>query len=545
MLDIDGDGLLDRVTNASTEATDGQCRANWKRNLGPTGGLVLDAAAVRGRAAAHHAAAAQVERHDRGRRPRSTGRWPPIPVPAPRGLRAQRAGHGVPELVNAGVAVTMGQRAWRAPRRLVCSAGLAVPSARGLEAHFRTYLAYRWLDMDADGLVDLVAAVHGDIGYYDIVQGNGLFNGAPRPPEPDLFGPWPACPGQAVTPNVFEPGQVETCKDVDASCMAGAWTCPTGGPCTINWATVNACLAQAPPTGCHALTQTVPSPQRPPTTARRFQYRGPYTRCEGLYPWFIYKNTGNGTFASSPVIKYQPVPLESDTGDSSITGGLAAQYHGVVDFDGDGVLDALVHPNTVDAGHWFVWLGDGTGGFGPRRYTFPTRPAPRNKISGTRGIRPPPPVGSQELRGVVRHQRRWAARALAHERHPSATSTPTWRSTMGPAIGWCFADGSDGRDHHAAVPDERGQAGERHQGGGDQAGRGADPRRGDDGDQPHGRRRSRRPDRYRPVSRRCDATDGLLQRRRPIQCTGRRVPGRRHIRRRRLQWLLAPDAGVR
>jgi hypothetical protein len=35
MLDVDGDGLLDRVTAASTEATDGQCQANWNRNLGP------------------------------------------------------------------------------------------------------------------------------------------------------------------------------------------------------------------------------------------------------------------------------------------------------------------------------------------------------------------------------------------------------------------------------------------------------------------------------------------------------------------------------
>ena len=82
------------------------------------------------------------------------------------------------------------------------------------------------------------------------------------------------------------------------------------------------------------------------------------------------------------MIKYQPVALESDTGDSSIIGGLVAQRHGIVDFDGDGVLDELVHPNSVDSSHWFVWLGDGTGGFGPRRYTFPTRPAPRNNISG-------------------------------------------------------------------------------------------------------------------------------------------------------------------
>ena len=75
--------------------------------------------------------------------------------------------------------------------------------------------------------------------------------------------------------------------------------------------------------------------------------------------------------------------LESDFGDSSLVGpGIATQKHGVLDFDGDGVLDAIVRPNDPKASHWFVWLGDGDGGFASRRYTFPTRPAPRNLISG-------------------------------------------------------------------------------------------------------------------------------------------------------------------
>ena len=405
LLDIDGDGLLDRVTDASTEATDGQCRANWRRNLGPP----ADSSSTQPQFGPEQLLITlprlkwngpTVEASPLDGAPAADPLSPHLEDCALNGqVTAFRNSY------NAGWAATMGPRAWRAPRRLVCSAGLAAPSARGSDAYFtRTYLTYRWMDMDADGLVDLVAAVHGDINTYDIVQGNGLFNGVQRPPEPDLFGPWPACPGHAITPNVFEPGQVETCKDVDASCMADAWTCTPGDPCTINWATVNACLAQAPSTGCYALTQVVPSPQRP-QARRSGLYRGPYTRCEGLYPWFIYKNTGNGTFASSPVIKYQPIPLESDTGDSSIIGRPMAQYHGVVDFDGDGVLDVLVHPNTADARHWFVWLGDGTGGFGPRRYTFPTRPAPRNKISGsdtTNQPSPSPLVASvQELGGTV------------------------------------------------------------------------------------------------------------------------------------------------
>ena len=47
------------------------------------------------------------------------------------------------------------------------------PGAGGpASADYRTYLAYRWLDVDGDGLPDLVAAVHGDIDAYDIERGN-------------------------------------------------------------------------------------------------------------------------------------------------------------------------------------------------------------------------------------------------------------------------------------------------------------------------------------------------------------------------------------
>ena len=48
-------------------------------------------------------------------------------------------------------------------------------------------------------------------------------------------------------------------------------------------------------------------------------------------------------FATTPVIKYQPVQLESHASDSAMTGpAVAAEDHAIVDFDGDGILDALV-----------------------------------------------------------------------------------------------------------------------------------------------------------------------------------------------------------
>ena len=358
MLDLDGDGLLDRISNASTEGIDGQCRARWRRNLGPAAGTDN----------------LQFGAEQTFTLPRL--KWNGTTTQASPLDGAATADPAFPHFE--GCALNGQFTAFRNSVRV----GAPPPP-------FSTYLVYRWLDMDADGLVDLVAAVHGDTGVYDIVQGNGFFEGQPRPPEPDLFGPWPACPSQ-----------MDRCKAISASCTAAARTCPADGPCTSNGSALNACLASAATLGCRELiNRDGESPQLlPPGHDPRAPIaQAPYTRCEGLYPWFIYKNTGNGTFAS-PVIKYQPVQLESDFGDSSIISSVvAAQYHGVLDFDGDGVLDAIVRPNDPNGSHWFVWLGDGTGGFAPRRYTFPTRPAPRNLISGIGAFGQPVAQSSEGL----------------------------------------------------------------------------------------------------------------------------------------------------
>ncbi|MGJ0492828.1 toxin TcdB middle/N-terminal domain-containing protein [Methylobacter sp.] len=379
MLDLDGDGLLDRVTNASTEATDGQCTVRWQRNQGPAS----DSSNLQRFGPPQTFTLPRLKWNGKipfGSPPNSPPAGAATADPAPPHLEgcalngqftAFRNSHDATSCRN-GTLCTLGpdnSGPFCYPDGTQCP-------GNGPEGPFRTYLAYRWLDMDADGLVDLVAAVHGDINVYDIVQGNNLFNGAPLPPEPDLFGPWPACPPQ-----------MDRCKAISASCTEAARVCPTDGPCTINSAALNACLASAPTLGCNALIsqdrQALQILQGSPHTNPHIPtFKSPYTRCEGLYPWFIYKNQGNGVFATTPVIKYQPVQLESDFGDSSLFGpAIAAQYHGVLDFDGDGILDAIVRPSS-SASYWFVWLGDGTGGFAPRRYTFPTRPAPRNLISG-------------------------------------------------------------------------------------------------------------------------------------------------------------------
>jgi hypothetical protein len=292
-------------------------------------------------------------------------------------------------------------------------------------ALFRTYLAYRWLDMDADGLVDLVTAVHGDIDSYDIERGNDATPLDYTLGEPSMFGipafgQWPSCSADLVKP----------CKRFgDCLERQGARVCDASG-CSTNWGVVLGCMATTPTLGCAGvLAKQASSPDGIPSGSPGYR-RHPYERCEGRYPWFIYKNRGAGQFASTPVVKYQPVPLESSSGDSALgTGGMSvtSENHAIMDFDGDGWLDAVVRGTDYVAtttactnnancasGYWCdqstntcasatgslawqVWLGDGTGGFGPAMHVFPTRsmsPCPAgslgcqfggNAISGTAG----------------------------------------------------------------------------------------------------------------------------------------------------------------
>lgn len=317
-IDIDGDGRLDELWNSSTPSTDGQCSATWYKSRG----------------------------------------GPPRHIPLPR--LKWHGSHAQPGSDPSGGATTLASATWREgcslngqttvfknsnssggchvagstcavaadPQNpsLYCTApGVGTrcpvqvpepPLTGEFSPDFATYLIYRWLDIDGDGLVDLVAAAHGNIKWYDIEQGNLPGFG----PEPDRFGPWPACP-----------------TAMDRS--PGDWPLET---------------------------------------------RSAYERCHGLYPWFIYKNLGNGQFAGltdggSPAVKYSPIPLEPDIGDSSIKASTTHAHQALIDFDGDGRLDAVFV--SYATGQWYVWRGDGTGGFHPQRYSFASRSAPAAQTS--------------------------------------------------------------------------------------------------------------------------------------------------------------------
>ncbi len=155
----------------------------------------------------------------------------------------------------------------------------------------------------------------------------------------------------------------------------------SGGVCVWDWSMVNNALNSAPAAACFEVMARIPSGgtgsgggANPGPLSRT-----PYTRCEGMYPWLIYWNKGAGNFATAATVKYQPVPLESEGGDSNVSGpGVVSPHHMILDFDGDGDLDAVAHAKHIpgagnNSSGWFVWLGDGLGGFSTKRYFFPTR----------------------------------------------------------------------------------------------------------------------------------------------------------------------------
>ncbi|MBK7074523.1 MAG: hypothetical protein IPH44_19725 [Myxococcales bacterium] len=353
MLDFDGDGLQDRLSTVD-DAT--ECKFKWQRNLGrqPDGSVAFGG--------------------------------PSTPITLPRLPWGGANGDEV------------GTCSLSAQFTKVQNVDVGVPGPTTPCPHVSgSYLAYRWLDMDGDGLPDLVAAIHHDAKFYD-----------PNIATP--FGAWPAC----------APDEHEACPALSAACVDAAVSCPESGnfgdpTCRFDQGALAQCTASAERVPCATMSDrskkiidtgcldtcedwTIHQPEcndpllpgfcdgrcdaactlddqipssDPGGGGGACDLKVPQERC-GRYPWLVFKNSG-GSLSVSPQIVYQPIPLESDTGDSSYGGnGISSTRHAIMDFDGDGDLDAVVRGGMVedetitnDPMEWmFVYPGDGTGRFG-------------------------------------------------------------------------------------------------------------------------------------------------------------------------------------
>ena len=382
MLDVDGDGLLDRVQNASATVNGvTSCHASWQRNIP---------------GASHFGPAQDLTFGPPSNSRLPMLRWQGVADQSPNG--STQADPGYPHYE--GCALNGQVTAFHNSHpnfglchdsTTVCTPDTYCPDGNvcpgpGNDPNPRTYLAYRWMDMDGDGLTDLVAGVHGSSDVYDIIRGNNIVGGQPVGYEPPLFGTVPLPGGLPACP-----ADPPVCKRLGSDCMSRQRTCTLGPLCDYTWPGLNGCATNAPVHDCEleiGQLQLGPtgSPGNTGTPSTHKPERYPYKMCNQLYPWFIFKNHGNGNFSDTPVIKYQPTPLESDSGDSSLVGPFrSSQSDAVIDIDGDGLLDAVGRGRDADnksAGWWWhVWLNDGTGGMGPIRYTWTSRTYPYNAIS--------------------------------------------------------------------------------------------------------------------------------------------------------------------
>jgi RHS repeat-associated protein len=309
LIDIDGDGLVDRLISdpyAENNHTV-RCRASWQRNRG----------------SGSFDPARYIEL--------PTLKWS-SPNSSAGGAYANANGTLFPyqESCSLNYQQTKYLNSSGQNNGLLCSGGASCPTSgycpeSGMDCtggHFSTgddtILSYRWMDMDGDGLTDLVASpAKGGLDHYNLYQGDHVPGTQGDPPiEPPIFGPWA---------NFANPG--------------GASHCP------------------AQPYSSQPL--------------------GTYTMCGGMYPWFVYKNHGNGvfglppTYGSSPTpdfVKYQPIALEGQGASASVTSSPNLNNQGSIDIDGDGYLDAI---SASGGTSWSVYLNDHTGQFIPASGTTP------------------------------------------------------------------------------------------------------------------------------------------------------------------------------
>lgn len=234
------------------------------------------------------------------------------------------------------------------------------------------YLAYRLLNIDGDGLPDLVAAFHYSPEFYD-------------PHTDSYFGlPIPSCTGGPVCPDApdtcrspnlsGDPNALISCIETSTAIPCGDLMKPepSGDPEAPPYPgspPSESGICEAPSDSCLETGPVLPPGSPTPSPCEQHE---PLMAC-GNYVWYVYRNLGNGTFAATPQTVLAPAPLESDNGDSSMGSsrwGFASETHAVMDFTGDGIVDVAVVSDTrmddplpLEPDWWYVFPGDGEGNF--------------------------------------------------------------------------------------------------------------------------------------------------------------------------------------
>ena len=199
-----------------------------------------------------------------------------------------------------------------------------------------TYLSYRFMDVTGDGLPDLVTAIDSNRGVYR-PENDSRLNLQTQPSPVDFDPRVPRRRPDPSIPPIQDPSE--------ATCWGPGTTCPVGAE--FDKDRYNRAEKQK---------DAWVLPERGPNNSFLFR---------------VYENTGSA-LASQPKIVYSPVPLETDRGTSNLGAGpqaLGSMYHGFLDIDGDGLLDAISNGGDYLTGggnyqnKFDVFRGDGTGDF--------------------------------------------------------------------------------------------------------------------------------------------------------------------------------------
>ncbi len=223
------------------------------------------------------------------------------------------------------------------------------------DRQYGTYLTHRFIDMNKDGLPDLVTAIRVDQTFMELSQ-----PGNPNPYIPgvsEVLAEIPPVDGEgmclegvdaedSVVSNCFidnNSGVTQCCKSFDMDVLEPNMDTGKAVRC-------GELMEQDPEgwenTGCGA----------PPRSLE----------VGGQYPWMVYYNTGDNLDPNGQRV-WSPIPLDPAGAESSIGGGNASgsssTSHAILDINGDGVIDALapgvsviVQPITL-VRYWQVFAG--------------------------------------------------------------------------------------------------------------------------------------------------------------------------------------------
>ena len=209
MLDVDGDGLIDRlVSEPRPNPVNGQaqlCGARWYRNKGAasTIGFQFEDAGYIEMPTLKWATntASGTSQYCGGAHARDNGT---TGTEERCSLNYQRTGYLNSRSFGRGYCHPMDAPCPTSPHPGYCHnypGGAAVVETKNDCDHPKdasgvdTVFAWRWFDIDGDRLPDLIGSpIKGGLNSYDLQWGNGV--GAPftAPPEPAIFGTFPACP---------------------------------------------------------------------------------------------------------------------------------------------------------------------------------------------------------------------------------------------------------------------------------------------------------------------------------------------------------------